>query len=47
MYAAQRLYEGAGFTRAPGRDWSPVPGLTLLAYELELGPGGLPARSAR
>jgi ribosomal protein S18 acetylase RimI-like enzyme len=47
MYAAQRLYERAGFTRAPGRDWSPVPGLTLLAYELELGPGGLPARSAR
>lgn len=36
MYAAQRVYERAGFTRAPGRDWSPVPGLTLLAYELDL-----------
>ena len=36
MYAAQRVYERAGFTRAAGRDWSPVPGLTLLAYELDL-----------
>jgi ribosomal protein S18 acetylase RimI-like enzyme len=36
MYAAQRVYERAGFTRAPGRDWSPVPGLGLLAYELDL-----------
>jgi ribosomal protein S18 acetylase RimI-like enzyme len=39
MYAAQRVYERAGFTRAPARDWSPVPGLTLLAYELELDAG--------
>ena len=36
MYAAQRVYERAGFTRAPGRDWSPVPGLMLMAYELDL-----------
>ena len=36
MYAAHRLYERVGFTRAPDRDWSPVPGLELLAYELEL-----------
>ena len=36
MYAAQRLYERAGFTRAPGRDWSPVPGLMLMAYALDL-----------
>ena len=36
MYAAQRVYERAGFTRAPGRDWSPVPGLVLMAYELDL-----------
>ena len=39
MYAAQRVYERAGFTRAPGRDWSPVPGLGLLAYELDLSGG--------
>lgn len=37
MYAAHRVYERFGFTRAPDRDWSPVPGLELLAYELELG----------
>jgi ribosomal protein S18 acetylase RimI-like enzyme len=36
MYAAQRVYERAGFTRSPGRDWSPVPGLVLMAYELDL-----------
>jgi ribosomal protein S18 acetylase RimI-like enzyme len=41
MLAAQRLYERAGFHRLPGRDWSPVPGLTLLAYELPLGSGVL------
>jgi GNAT superfamily N-acetyltransferase len=37
MYAAHRVYERFGFTRAPDRDWSPVPGLELLAYELDLG----------
>jgi GNAT superfamily N-acetyltransferase len=36
MHAAQRLYERLGFQRAPGRDWSPVAGLTLLAYVLDL-----------
>jgi ribosomal protein S18 acetylase RimI-like enzyme len=36
MKAAQHLYRQAGFTRLPDRDWSPEPGLTLLAYALEL-----------
>ena len=36
MLAAQRLYQRAGFRRLPERDWSPAPGLTLLAYGLPL-----------
>jgi ribosomal protein S18 acetylase RimI-like enzyme len=36
MHSAQRLYERLGFVRSPARDWSPVPGLTLLVYALEL-----------
>ena len=36
MAAAQRLYQRAGFRRLPGRDWSPAPGITLLAYGLTL-----------
>ena len=36
MDAAHRIYERAGFTRTPDRDWQPVPGLTLLTYELPL-----------
>lgn len=32
MHAAQRLYTAAGFCRLPERDWSPLPGATLLAY---------------
>jgi ribosomal protein S18 acetylase RimI-like enzyme len=36
MTAAHRLYERLGFARAPARDWSPVAGVQLLAYELEL-----------
>lgn len=31
---ARRLYERLGFTRLPERDWSPVPGLRLLAFGL-------------
>ena len=31
-----RLYLGYGFARAPERDWTPVPGVDLLAYELAL-----------
>lgn len=41
MLAARRLYERAGFRRLPDRDWSPVPGFTLLAYGLRLGSGVL------
>jgi ribosomal protein S18 acetylase RimI-like enzyme len=36
MKAAQHLYERAGFSRLPDRDWSPEPGVTLLAYTLDL-----------
>jgi ribosomal protein S18 acetylase RimI-like enzyme len=36
MKSAHRLYERLGFTRAPARDWSPVPGVELAVYELEL-----------
>lgn len=32
MTAAQRLYVAEGFTRIPDRDWTPVAGLTLLAF---------------
>jgi ribosomal protein S18 acetylase RimI-like enzyme len=38
MTAAHRLYERLGFARLPERDWSPVPGVDLLAYALELQP---------
>jgi ribosomal protein S18 acetylase RimI-like enzyme len=41
MKTAHRLYEKVGFTRLPERDWSPEPGLTLLAYGLVLGYGQL------
>lgn len=36
MAAAHRLYARFGFVRVPARDWSPVPGVELLVYELEL-----------
>ncbi|MFF4798599.1 GNAT family N-acetyltransferase [Streptomyces sp. NPDC001351] len=38
MHAAHRIYDRAGFVRAPGRDWKPIPGhdFTLLAYELTI-----------
>ncbi|MDT0277688.1 GNAT family N-acetyltransferase [Blastococcus goldschmidtiae] len=36
MTAAHRLYERLGFTRLPERDWSPVPGIDLLVYTLDL-----------
>jgi len=32
MRAAHRVYERAGFRRAPERDWSPSPGVRLLAF---------------
>ena len=40
MDAARHLYMAAGFGRLPERDWSPVPGFTLLAYGLPLGSAG-------
>ena len=40
MQAAQRLYQRAGFSRLADRDTSPVPGMTLLAYGLPVGPAG-------
>src|ERR1035438_404464 len=39
MFAAQHLYEVAGFRRIPERDWCPVPGFTLLAYGRDLRAG--------
>ena len=36
MTAAHRLYERLGFRRLPERDWSPVPGVGLRVYALEL-----------
>jgi ribosomal protein S18 acetylase RimI-like enzyme len=40
MAAAQRLYRAEGFARLPERDWSPVPGLTLLAFGRRLDGAG-------
>ncbi len=37
-HAAQRLYARLGFVRVPERDWSPMPGVDLLALRLELTP---------
>ena len=39
MKAAHHLYDEAGFRRLPERDWSPEPGVTLLAYGLVLDGG--------
>ena len=36
MTAAHRVYERLGFRRAPERDWSPVPGVALIAFRAEL-----------
>jgi ribosomal protein S18 acetylase RimI-like enzyme len=33
---AQRLYERLGFRRTPDLDWSPQPGVDLLAFRLDL-----------
>lgn len=32
MQTAHRMYERFGFTRTPGRDWAPVPGVDLITY---------------
>jgi ribosomal protein S18 acetylase RimI-like enzyme len=42
MKAARHLYDEAGFSRLPERDWSPEPGVRLLAYGMVLAPGGVP-----
>lgn len=36
MSAAHRLYARLGFIRDAARDWSPVPGIELLGYTLDL-----------
>jgi GNAT superfamily N-acetyltransferase len=32
MTAAHRVYARLGYAREPGRDWSPLPGVDLLAF---------------
>ena len=34
MRAAHRIYENVGFERVPERDWSPLPGVELLAFAI-------------
>jgi ribosomal protein S18 acetylase RimI-like enzyme len=41
MLAAQHLYAATGFSRTPELDFSPVPGITLRAYQLDLRTGRL------
>jgi ribosomal protein S18 acetylase RimI-like enzyme len=36
MTSAHRLYERLGFRRDPEHDWSPAPGIRLIAYVLDL-----------
>jgi predicted thioesterase/predicted N-acetyltransferase YhbS len=36
MRAAHRIYERAGFVRDPERDWSPIPGVDLISYRIDL-----------
>lgn len=36
MTAAHRIYQRLGFVRDPARDWTPVPGVDLTAYVLDL-----------
>lgn len=33
---AHRIYGRLGFRRTPDRDWSPMPGVDLLAFRLDL-----------
>lgn len=40
MLVAQGLYHRLGFLRVPALDRTPLPGLTLLGYRLELGKAG-------
>jgi ribosomal protein S18 acetylase RimI-like enzyme len=36
MSGAHRIYDRLGFHRDADRDWSPAPGVHLIAYRLEL-----------
>jgi len=36
MTTAHRIYERLGFHRTPERDWSPIPGVNLYAFRLDL-----------
>ena len=36
MTSAHRMYLALGFVRRPDLDWSPVPGVDLLGFSLEL-----------
>jgi ribosomal protein S18 acetylase RimI-like enzyme len=36
MHTAQRIYTRLGFSRLPDRDWSPRPGVDLIAFGLDL-----------
>ena len=36
MSAAHRVYERLGFRRTPELDWSPLPGVSLIAFRLDL-----------
>jgi hypothetical protein len=36
MPAAKHLYESLGFERKPSIDFSPVPGIDLIGYALDL-----------
>jgi ribosomal protein S18 acetylase RimI-like enzyme len=36
MRPAHRIYERAGFVRDPERDWSPLPGVDLISYRVDL-----------
>jgi ribosomal protein S18 acetylase RimI-like enzyme len=38
MTPAHRVYKRLGFSRAPDLDWSPVPGVDLIAFRLDLTP---------
>ena len=36
MAAAHRVYGRLGYTRDPSRDWTPAPGVALVAFVKEL-----------
>ncbi len=36
MASAHRIYTRLGYTRAPERDWDPMPGVHLIAFSKEL-----------